>query len=391
MARSTWPGVQPPPVPARRHSRGAALLAALTTIALIIAVLLLLARGGSAGRIASALLGLGYLGQLGAIAARDHRRRQLYLLTQAPPAQALPHLAAADDARARLVDLGAPTASERRWERRQSWWIALLLPPFGFNTVAAFGYIAMRGRSWTWALSALGYAALTGVWLTAEQPEHRSGTAVAVGTGCWLLMWLGGLGHGLLVRRAYLAALAGRLATGTSASLKAQLRSEYDGHLAAAISARRGRPEYPPLRGGGFTGLFSGLVLRMGVLGLGAALLAVVFIPITVVRGVAEAHFQKVAVAASAVVVDRNAAGRGGTSAKVAFQAADGRTITTTVGVQGWPQLGSAVRIRYDPQNPGNAEAANGGRGDELPFSIGLILAAAALAGASWLWNHRRG
>jgi DNA uptake protein ComE-like DNA-binding protein len=77
-------------------------------------------------------------------------------------------------------------------------WLLLTLP-LGITTFAAFGYIGIRARRRRWLVWAGVYLATLAGWLVLAAPEHTSSTADGVGAVLWLVTWVGGGVHALVV------------------------------------------------------------------------------------------------------------------------------------------------------------------------------------------------
>jgi DNA uptake protein ComE-like DNA-binding protein len=77
-------------------------------------------------------------------------------------------------------------------------WLLLCLP-LGLSTFAAFGYIGIRARRRRWLAWAGIYAATLAGWLVLDTPANAGGTARGVGAVLWLVTWVGGGVHALVV------------------------------------------------------------------------------------------------------------------------------------------------------------------------------------------------
>ncbi len=92
---------------------------------------------------------------------------------------------------------GAYPAGPGRGFRARAW--LLLTLPLGLTTFAAFGYIGIRARRRRWLAWAGVYLATLAGWLMLSAPEHPSDTAQGVGAVLWLVTWIGGGVHALVV------------------------------------------------------------------------------------------------------------------------------------------------------------------------------------------------
>ena len=92
---------------------------------------------------------------------------------------------------------GAPPARRAPGFRARAW--LLLTLPLGITTFAAFVYIGVRARRRRWLAWAGVYLATLAGWLVLSAPEHTSGTADGVGAVLWLVTWIGGGVHALVV------------------------------------------------------------------------------------------------------------------------------------------------------------------------------------------------
>jgi DNA uptake protein ComE-like DNA-binding protein len=92
---------------------------------------------------------------------------------------------------------GAPRRGGPPGLRAKAW--LLLCLPLGATTFAAFGYIGIRARRRRWLAWAGVYAATLAGWLVLDTPKHPSGIAEGVGAVLWLVTWIGGGVHALVV------------------------------------------------------------------------------------------------------------------------------------------------------------------------------------------------
>ena len=96
-----------------------------------------------------------------------------------------------------VPDPGTPPARRAPGLRAKAW--LLLTLPLGITTFAAFLYIGIRARRRRWLAWAGVYLATLAGWLVLSAPEHTSGTADGVGAVLWLVTWIGGGVHALVV------------------------------------------------------------------------------------------------------------------------------------------------------------------------------------------------
>lgn len=92
---------------------------------------------------------------------------------------------------------GAPPAARPPRFRAKAW--LLLTLPLGLTTFAAFGYIGIRARRRRWLAWAGVYAATLAGWLVLDTPAHPSGAARGLGAALWLVTWVGGGVHAVVV------------------------------------------------------------------------------------------------------------------------------------------------------------------------------------------------
>ncbi len=96
-----------------------------------------------------------------------------------------------------VPDPGTPPARRAPGLRARAW--LLLTLPLGLTTFAAFAYIGVRARRRRWLAWAGVYLATLAGWLVLSAPEHPSDTAQGVGAVLWLVTWIGGGVHALVV------------------------------------------------------------------------------------------------------------------------------------------------------------------------------------------------
>jgi hypothetical protein len=77
-------------------------------------------------------------------------------------------------------------------------WLLFTLP-LGLTTFAAFLYIGIRARRRRWLAWAGVYAATLTGWLVLTAPTHMSSAAQGVGAALWLVTWIGGGVHAIVV------------------------------------------------------------------------------------------------------------------------------------------------------------------------------------------------
>jgi hypothetical protein len=77
-------------------------------------------------------------------------------------------------------------------------WLLFTLP-LGLTTFVAFLYIGIRARRRRWLAWAGVYAATMTGWLVLTAPTHASGAAQDVGAVLWLVTWVGGGVHAIVV------------------------------------------------------------------------------------------------------------------------------------------------------------------------------------------------
>lgn len=92
---------------------------------------------------------------------------------------------------------GAPPAGLAPGLRAKAW--LLLILPLGVTTFAAFLYIGIRARRRRWLAWAGVYFATLAGWLVLDAPANPSDTAQGVGAVLWLVTWIGGGVHALVV------------------------------------------------------------------------------------------------------------------------------------------------------------------------------------------------
>lgn len=92
---------------------------------------------------------------------------------------------------------GVPPAKRSPRLRGKAW--LLLTLPLGLTTFAAFGYIGVRARRRRWLAWAGFYAATLAGWVVLDAPANASGAARGVGAVLWLVTWIGGGVHALVV------------------------------------------------------------------------------------------------------------------------------------------------------------------------------------------------
>jgi DNA uptake protein ComE-like DNA-binding protein len=96
------------------------------------------------------------------------------------------------------VPAPATVPAQRSPRLRDKAWLLLTLP-LGCTTFAAFGYIGIRARRRRWLAWAGVYFATLAGWLVLDTPAHPSSTAQGVGAVLWLVTWIGGGVHALVV------------------------------------------------------------------------------------------------------------------------------------------------------------------------------------------------
>lgn len=111
-----------------------------------------------------------------------------------PPAS--PVDTAASEAEARLQD--------RQWRLRHSLWLLAPILGCGMGTVVGFLYVALRIRQRKYWLIALGYGVVTAVALVLAGQGPQGGPINSVAGAMLLLLWGGGIVHGLIVNPEYL-------------------------------------------------------------------------------------------------------------------------------------------------------------------------------------------
>jgi DNA uptake protein ComE-like DNA-binding protein len=141
-----------------------------------------------------------------------------------------------------------PAPARWPWFRRKAW--LLLAVPFGCTTWAAFLYIAIRARRPRWLAWAALYAATFAVWIVLDTPAHPSNTAAGVGAVFWLLTWVGGGVHALVISNDAVRRIAARSdpaldAAKTRIERRAQGRQLLASQPALAREAGVGRPDLP--------------------------------------------------------------------------------------------------------------------------------------------------
>lgn len=367
---------------ARRSSRriaGSLAIVVLGTIVMIGLEFLLRSIGGAAGGVASVLVLVSYVAPLSVIARRHRLLRQQYVTES--PASSAEGLTAHP-----FPPVATPASPEQwHWELRHSLWVLWLIVPLGITTTGAFIYIAGRARKWEWGVAAVVYGALTAASLVIDSGRPAVGAARIAGL-LLVMAWLGGLVNGLVVRRRYLSLLAARKGVGDVAEREAYLLAQRHEALGRQ---RRARASLPPLLGRGFGQAVNGLVLRFGIFGLGGAFLAVVMIPIAVVANINQAHFDRIAIRTTAVVLQSPSCSRA--CYVVAEYRADGRPVTARLAVQiPPPKAGSTIPVKYDPAHPSDAQPLV----DSVifaPFALAMAIVGAVLAMGGYLWHRLRG
>lgn len=105
-----------------------------------------------------------------------------------------------------------------RWKLRHSLWLLAIVLSLGFGTSAAFFYIGLhtKRRSWIWAAAAYGMATIVLIALISTLPKDTAGEVDSTswqnnaGAAIMLVLWLGGIVHGLIVNRDWLRWQASR-------------------------------------------------------------------------------------------------------------------------------------------------------------------------------------
>lgn len=108
-------------------------------------------------------------------------------------------------------DIRGALGAESRWNVQNSSWLVLTLP-LGFTTWAAFLIVGVQARRPRWILASVAYlVALTAIGvLFITAPDSATGQTdtdtwqANVGTAATLLLWVGGIAHGLLINRTWL-------------------------------------------------------------------------------------------------------------------------------------------------------------------------------------------
>ncbi len=143
---------------------------------------------------------------------------------------------------------GASPASRASTFRAKAW--LLLTLPLGLTTFAAFGYIGIRARRRRWRAWAAVYAATLAGWLVLDTPAHPGSTARGAGAALWLVTWIGGGVHALVVSNDAVRRMHGsedpRVA---AAEARIERRAEGQRLLASQPALARelgvGRPDVP--------------------------------------------------------------------------------------------------------------------------------------------------
>jgi DNA uptake protein ComE-like DNA-binding protein len=139
-----------------------------------------------------------------------------------------------------------PTAGERF--RRKAW--LLLCVPAGLTTWAAFLYIGIRARRARWLAWTAVYVIGLVVWILMESPAHPDSTRLGVGAVAWLLTWIGGGVHAIVISNDAVRRIQARSdpaldAARTRIERRAQGRHLLATQPALAREAGVGRPDVP--------------------------------------------------------------------------------------------------------------------------------------------------
>jgi DNA uptake protein ComE-like DNA-binding protein len=144
------------------------------------------------------------------------------------------------------VHANPPTTGERF--RRKAW--LLLCVPFGVTTWAAFLYIGIRARRARWLAWTAVYAVGLVVWILLDAPAHPDGTRLGLAAVFWVLTWIGGGIHAIVISNDAARRIEARNDPALDAARTRIERREQGRHLLAtqptlAKEAGIGRPDVP--------------------------------------------------------------------------------------------------------------------------------------------------